>query len=292
MQHLQQQLKDGTRKIPSSLCRRKSPAGIASPLLPQLSTANYSLAMQTGSPSISQEDALKQQRQNGNSGESFGTELLPGQDPEKFVKENLFVKVTVNKNSCFTGEAVVATFKLYSRLQSKSEIVKNPGFYGFSVHDMVGLADRNTSTEKINGKAFEVHTIRQVQLYPLQAGDFTIDPMEIQNRIEFSRTTVSRKNEQEIEEGIHDLSSPSSTESYENSISTPPVIVHVKPVPLKNKPEDYAGATGKFALTASLEKNEVARNEEGYLIVTISGKGNFSQISAPCYSMATRYRRV
>ena len=91
---------------------------------------------------------------------------------------------------------------MYSRLESKSDIVKNPGFYGFTVHDMVNLADKQVSTEKVNGKFFDVHTIRKVQLYPLQAGVFTIDAMEVKNKVEFSRSIVNKKTEQEIIEGI------------------------------------------------------------------------------------------
>ena len=93
----------------------------------------------------------------------------------------------VDKRTCFIGEPVTATFKLYSRLESRSDIVKNPGFYGFTVQDMIGLEDNIVTTEIINGKKFDVHTVRKVQLYPLQAGSFTIDPMEIENKVRFSK---------------------------------------------------------------------------------------------------------
>ena len=110
----------------------------------------------------------------------------------------------IDKKTCYAGEPVVATFKLYSRLQSKSDIIKNPGFYGFSVHDMINLDDKMVNTEEFNGKEFDVHTIRQVQLYPLQAGIYTIDAMEVKNKVEFSRSVVNKKAEQEIIEGVVD----------------------------------------------------------------------------------------
>ena len=108
----------------------------------------------------------------------------------------------MDQQTCYVGEPVEATFKLYSRLESKSDIVKNPGFYGFTVYDMVNLADKQVTTENVKGKLFDVHTIRKVQLYPLQAGVFTIDAMEVKNRVEFSRSTVNKKTEQEIVEGV------------------------------------------------------------------------------------------
>ena len=67
---------------------------------------------------------------------------------------------------------------------------------------MINLADKEKSVENINGKFYDVHTIRKVQLYPLQPGAYTIDPMEIRNKVEFSRSIVSKKTEQKIYEGV------------------------------------------------------------------------------------------
>ncbi|MEQ1676494.1 MAG: BatD family protein [Chitinophagaceae bacterium] len=210
--------------------------------------------------------------------------LRPGENPREKIKENLFVKVSVNKKSCYVGEPVLATFKLYSRLQSKSDIIKNPGFYGFTVFDMVNLQDKMVTTERINGLLFDVHTIRKVQLYPLQAGSFMIDAMQIKNRVEFSRSAVTKKAEQEISEGLlgaGEEAPPEGTEVVESEMSTVPVSVLVKPVPEKNKPESFAGAAGRFSITASLLKNNLSKNEEGVLELTVRGKGNFIQLDAP-----------
>jgi BatD DUF11 like domain len=209
--------------------------------------------------------------------------LDPGEDPYDKMRKNLFLKILVDKKDCYVGQPVTATFKLYSRLHSKSDIVKNPGLYGFTVQDMIGLNDNLTSNEKINGKTFDVHTIRKVQLYPLRAGSFTIDPMEVQNTVDFSKSTVHDKTEQEIIEGIvPDMDAKAkNTAVFENSMSTSPVVIHVKPVPSANRPAEYNGATGKFSITTALLKRELARNEEGDLVITITGRGNFTQLSAP-----------
>lgn len=210
--------------------------------------------------------------------------LRPGENVNEKIRQNLFLKVMVDKKSCFVGEPVVATFKLYSRLESKSDIVKNPGFYGFTVYDMVSLGDKQLATEYVNGRPFDVHTIRKVQLYPLQAGRFTIDPMEVKNKVEFSRSIVNKKTEQKIVEGVlnDEADIPvSGAEVVETEMSTSPVTIDVKPVPEKTKPATYSGATGRFTIMASLEKSVLARNEEGFLVITISGKGNFMQLEPP-----------
>jgi hypothetical protein len=200
------------------------------------------------------------------------------------------MKVLVDKRTCFVGEPVLATFKLYSRLQSKSDIVKNPGFYGFTVYDMVNLADKQVATEMVKGKNFDVHTIRKVQLYPLQAGVFTIDEMGIKNKIEFSRSVVNKKTEQEVIEGVlvqkdcfgcTSQDKAANTEEFESSMSTEPVVINVKPMPVKNKPASFYGATGQFSISANAVNNKLSKEEGDILEITISGKGNFVQMNEP-----------
>ena len=48
---------------------------------------------------------------------------------------------------------------------------------------MIDPSDDRVSVEKINGKNFSVHIIRKTQLIPLQPGDVTLDPVELDNNI-------------------------------------------------------------------------------------------------------------
>ena len=188
--------------------------------------------------------------------------LAPGEDPYEKMRHNLFMKVVVDKRACFVGEPVTAVFKLYSRLESKSDIVKNPGFYGFTVQDMISLNNKMMTTEIVGGKKFDVHVVRKVQLYPLQAGLFTIDPMEVQNKVEFSKSAVRKKTEQEIVEGVFPETRAIEKENtvvYENNMNTEPIAISVKTTPSKNKPAEYNGATGKFSIDAFVGKRELAK---------------------------------
>jgi BatD DUF11 like domain len=232
---------------------------------------------------ITKEEAIKRfAKEAGLNSEYF---LRPGENVYEKIRKNLFLKVLVDKKSCYTGEPVLATFKLYSRLESKSDIIKNPGFYGFTVYDMVNLSDKLVTTENVNGKVFDVHTIRKVQLFPLQPGVYTIDPMEIKNRIEFSRSAVYRKTEQEIVEGVlgnEDAGTGNeNAEVFETEIHTDPVTIHVKPIPANSKPVSFNGAVGSFSVLASLRDSSLAKNEEGILEIILKGEGNFIQLSAP-----------
>jgi hypothetical protein len=211
--------------------------------------------------------------------------LKQGEDPFQKIRENLFLKLTIDKSTCFVGEPLVATFKLYSRLQSRSNIIKNPGFYGFSVYDMVNVNDQAQTEEKLNGHWFDVHTILKVQLYPLQPGIFTIDPMELSNEVEFSRSVVNKKTEQEVTENMYGVKADDdenkNAEVYKINIRTNPVTVKVRPLPVKTAAGTFAGAVGNFSIKAFLEKDSVSKNEEDSLIITVSGVGNFQRVGSP-----------
>ena len=212
--------------------------------------------------------------------------LRPGEDPYRKIKENIFIRVQVNKRKVYVGEPVQATFKLYSRLQSRSDILKNPGFYGFSVFDQVNLADKESTVENIDGKLFDVHTVRKVQLFPLQAGNLYIDEMEVRNRVEFSRSAVSKKTEQEIAEGMSVFEEEnekltSGSEVFESQMHTEPVLITVKPLPATGRPANFQGAVGHFSILASVDQSGLAAEKKGVFILRVKGSGNFMQIDAP-----------
>ena len=211
--------------------------------------------------------------------------LGTGEDPYKKIRQNLFLKLEVDKHTCFVGEPLVATFKLYSRLESRSNVIKNPGFYGFSVYDMVGVNDKVQSEEKLNGRWFDVHTIRKLQLYPLEAGIFTIDAMELTNEVEFSRTLVKKPTKQEIRENMYDTAQESqhgaNNEVYKMNFKSNPLVIDVKPLPRKNSADTFAGAVGSFSINVYVQKDSLLRNEEDSLLVKIDGAGNFQRVNAP-----------
>lgn len=229
--------------------------------------------------------AAKTMEQINRSNGPTGFYLAPGENAQDKIRKELFLRVSTDRKTCYVGEPVLVTYKLYSNLQSTSAIIKNPGFYGFTVHDMIGLQDQQLSTELVNGKAFNVHIIRKLQLYPLQAGRFTIDPMEVKNTVEFSATEQSRQTEQRIAEGMLsggvDEPEKEGLIIKENQMRTEPVEIVVKAFPEKNKPADFSAAVGSFSVKTSLDKSSLARNEEGFFLLTVEGKGNFIQVPAP-----------
>jgi len=202
--------------------------------------------------------------------------LKPGENMIEKIKQNLFVKVEVSKVSCFVNEPVVATYKLYSRLRSESRVVKRPSYNGFSVYDMIEPDGSVRTTEVLNGKEYNVHLIRQSQLFPLQAGTYTLDPIQVENVVSFVKTDVEDANSfDEIFNPRGDI-----VEQTVN-LSSKPVTIRVMPLPLDKQPADFDGAVGNFHVTSSLSKDSVHAGEMASLTVRVKGKGNLQIINAP-----------
>ncbi len=202
------------------------------------------------------------------------------------IRRNLFIKVDVNKNSCYEGEPVVASYKLYTRLHSASKVSRRPSFNGFSVFDMVDPTIQPATIEKLNGKEFNVYLIRKAQLFPLQSGELELDPAEVENSISFIRSEYAMK-----DQGVHlpeilrhfesDRLGHEAIASEKVSIRSNPVTVTVKALPDENKPSSFNGAVGKFSIEANVDKKELTLDDVATLRVIVKGEGNFCIMNAP-----------
>ncbi len=186
-----------------------------------------------------------------------------GKKIDQVINENLFIRAEVSKKTCYVGEAITASFKLYSRLQSSSELVRVPSLYGFSVIDVLDIREAHQAVETIDGKVFNTSILRQVQLYPEQAGTLVIDEMVLKNEIEFDdslendKKTVVRK-----------------------ELRSKPIKIEVKAIPF-TRPALYTGAVGSFKISSSLDAYEKEVNQPALFSVSITGSGNFIQMSEP-----------
>jgi hypothetical protein len=212
--------------------------------------------------------------------------LSPGEDAKEKIKKNLFVRATVDKQSCFIGEALLATFKLYTRLDSESKILKRPSFNGFSVIDLEEPEAGIFTREMINGKLYNCYLIRKVQLFPLQSGEVTIEPVEIVNKVRLIRSAA--RDGKDWMDALNKKEKVDETVIEEELITeTPALKINVLDLPLKNKPESFNGAVGQFTIHAQLVTDEFAADESGILKVEVKGSGNVPMVNAPVVDWPT-----
>lgn len=215
--------------------------------------------------------------------------LRPGENINEKIRKNLFVKVQVSKTKCFVGEPFVATYKLYSRLQSESRVTRHPSLNGFSVHDMIDPTSDVSSIENVNGMPFTVHIIRKAQLIPLQAGTIDLDPVEVENTVHFVRGNgpVKRRNSNPLQELFDRFSGDEEAGERVDQhvvLESKPVAILVKALPLENKPESFNGAVGQFTLTAALDTRNIVAEDAAVLKLTVKGSGNLPVVNAPVVS--------
>ncbi|HMD00424.1 MAG TPA: BatD family protein, partial [Ferruginibacter sp.] len=223
---------------------------------------------------------------NANRENSYNDYILhKGESPLEKIKNNIIVKLETDKTSCYVGEPVVATYKLYTRLKSESSLSKNPSFNGFSVIDLLAPDDVNYQPGKLNGRSYNVYTLRKAQLYPLQAGTLELEPAEVENNIHFIKAEYLNQGNDPMDGFFRDFAPatvpPEGIENQKVTLQSQPLAILVKPLPEADKPANFGGAVGNFQVSASLAKNIFSTDDAGALTVVVSGTGNMQLVTAP-----------
>ncbi|PWT70200.1 MAG: hypothetical protein C5B59_21085 [Bacteroidetes bacterium] len=212
--------------------------------------------------------------------------IKPNEDINEKIRKNLFVKVDVSKTDCYVGEPIVATYKLYSRLQSESRVVRHPSLNGFSVYDMIDPNNDAASIETINGKPFTVHIIRKAQLIPLQSGKVDLDPVEIDNTVHFLKNEKGKNKSsgsplRDLFDDLLDENARATPIDQKVTLESKPVAISIKPLPDLNKPADFSGAVGHYSIKADVETKNVTADDAAVFRVTLKGSGNIPVVNAP-----------
>ena len=204
------------------------------------------------------------------------------------VNRNMILRLEVDKKSCYVGEPIIATYKLYTRLKSESKLTETPSFNGFSVVDLTNQDISGYTRGKLNGREYNVYILRKAQLYPLQAGNIELESAELDNDIKFIKDEYLKNHSNDITNLFDDFTQaivpPEGTINQKVILRSQPVTIEVKALPETNKPASFTSAVGKFLLEAALQKTSFPSNEPGKLLLKIGGSGNLQLLTAPTLS--------
>ena len=214
--------------------------------------------------------------------------LRKGENVTEKANKNMQLRLETDKTSCFVGEPIVATYKLYTRLKSESKLTQNPSFNGFSVIDLTRPDISGYTRQKLNGREYNVYTIRKAQLYPLQPGNIELEEAELENNIQFIKDDYVNKRNNDVYGLFDDFTDamvpPEGMINQTVNLKSKPVTILVKPLPEANKPASFTGAVGNFSIEAQIQKISFPANESGKLVVKISGSGNLQLLTAPVFA--------
>ncbi|MDR1006514.1 MAG: BatD family protein [Bacteroidales bacterium] len=195
----------------------------------------------------------------------------------------LFLRAITDKTSVVEGEQIVLTYKLYTLLGiSQYQIERSPLSKGFWLEELDSQQQPQMSQEIYDGRRYNVATIRKVLVYPQQSGRLTIEPFSIEVT---AHVKTKDKRKQSTGDPFFDsfFNDPFFSSMFDiadqpvqKKISSNSVSINVKQ--LRNQPQNYIGAVGKFNISSEIDKTSYAENEAINLKYTISGSGNLTLI--------------
>lgn len=216
-----------------------------------------------------------QQPHNNNNNNNNPKKNEKVQVEDKIGKDDMFVKASTTKLEAFQGEAVIITHKLYVKSDINGYSIQRAVFAPTSDFwmDALDLSQRDHNTETINGKSYNVYTIKQTAAYPTTTGKLTIPKLDLSLVLRVPTTvkdpfwgTISTYRNKEVKLVSNDLS------------------LKVKAMPGTNS-TTKTEVVGNFSASSSLNKTTVRTNEAIVLTITISGSGNLHHVDAADFNI-------
>jgi len=197
---------------------------------------------------------------------------------------SIYIRVSVDKKTVYKGEAVVATFKLYTNVNVVNySINKMPSFSGFWSQDIEMPKQMNLYQENVNGAPFQVGEIKKVVLYPQQSGTLTIDQMagECIARIKVNRGRSNNPFDIFNDPFFNDpFFGSGGVRDVPYAIKSEPVKITVKDLPA-GAPATFNGAVGDFTMETLMDREKVKTNDAVNVRIKINGQGNIKLIDSP-----------
>ena len=186
---------------------------------------------------------------------------------------NLFVKVEVSRRSLYMGESLMATIKVYTKVDLVNlGRTKFPDFNGFLAEEVPTPQRIELVREAVDGQLYNVGTIRKVMLYPQHTGEITIEPFELECIVRQRLANGGRSFFDEFFGNYKDVRAMRRSK---------PVTIQVKELPQLGKPAGFGGTVGNVTMATSLSADTVNANDAITYKVTFRGTGNLKLLKAP-----------
>lgn len=198
-------------------------------------------------------------------------------DLEKQLKDDVFLKMSVTKNSAYKGELLTVTYKLYFKPNIGIAGVgmdKAPGFDGFWSQEISLDPKRRPGQEVLNGKTYSVFEIEKYNLYPQRSGNLTLPPADLDVNAQVQVRGRSRSIFDDFFNAGRVAQVPLKLKSDAGTVS-------IRDLPENGKPADFEGAVGKFSFETSVSATQGKTDDPLTYTVKISGTGNLKLIDAP-----------
>lgn len=171
------------------------------------------------------------------------------------IDKDFMTVIEVSKKQVYLGEPIVVEYKIYNRYNGFSpDTHKIPEIDGFWTETKTDHQPA-WNNEVVNGKRYQVATMRIDVLFPQETGSFELEGFEMSG---FVRTNFFSRNE------IKAVSKP--------------VRIEVLPLPA-GKPDNFLGTFSQLTMEVTPSRTQLKSNEAIDFDVVFTGKGNMRLIS-------------
>lgn len=186
-----------------------------------------------------------------------------------FSANDMFVRIILDKKTVYEQQPVVATIKLYSRLNmnAKFQLLTQPTFEGFLSEEI--NVNSAQGFETVDGKSYNTFIVKRCVLYPQKSGKLKVTSgtyeITLEDIVPFNVGLFIQD---------HRL--------VTKTVKTPDQSATVDVLPLPQpQPAGFDGAVGSFSASASLSSTNMRTNDPVTYTVKITGKGNIKYLKTP-----------
>ncbi|MBR4734626.1 MAG: BatD family protein, partial [Bacteroidales bacterium] len=186
---------------------------------------------------------------------------------------DIFMRLSLSRNSVVVGEPVTATLKIYHRANLTGfENAKFPSFKGFWSQEVESPSNIEFQREQVDGVMYNSAVLRRWIIIPQKAGEQAIEPAEVVCLVNVQRPRSSGS-------PFDDFFGTGYVTTRQR-VTTPARSLQVSALPA-GAPSSFAGGVGQFKINAKVSKDSLKTHDAASLVVTVSGKGNIALVEAP-----------
>lgn len=217
---------------------------------------------------------------NGGNGSNISITDPDSQSADhKISKDDIFVRIILNKTTAYEQEAIECTLKLYTKFEAITSFVPtSPANYDGFLIDEVPLQAQLNNVENFNGQNYRTAILKKCIIFPQKTGTLTINS---------GTYDVTVQQLERISQGYFYFTRP-----IEKQVKLQPFTakVNVKPLP-QPQPEGFNGAVGKFEIKGELSSNSLRTNEAASLVYTVTGTGNIKYLKEPAVELPVEFEQ-
>lgn len=186
---------------------------------------------------------------------------------------DLYVGASVSKRQVYEQEAVVLTYKLYTRVNiSPNYTPESLELDGFHTQEIELPMQKELKVERVNGRNYQTTVLSQHVLFPQKTGKVTIPS----RKFEFE-AIVQNPN---VDPFDAFFGGGALQTRVPKTVMASAIELQVEPLP--SRPANFSGAVGtQFNVSGTLTPEQVDANDAVSLRLTVNGVGNMKLMKAP-----------